>query len=537
MLIRSSKLMDNVAHGSGGAVFISSNGVANITNCTFQGNHAYGTLSFDTDIESGFGGAVFMKIHAAEETLVGITIESSLFHNNSAQSGGGSLYASSDNIGVGVQVVVKVCMFVANVAASGGAVLVNNFPSVTVLESTFKGNVAKGTFPLGGALLLRSSNTGNNTYRKVELDHCTFLENQLIGAEQDMECAQQYVVGVGGFDVGMQCGAAVAISGTLNVTVTRSTFASNHAHQLFIGGAMCSGQDATVNVYGSTFSNNSASIGGAFAAVCGTMLNITQANFTNNTATLNGGAISVADSTLQLASSEFTNSTASMSGAAIYMHTTSGSMTDLIFRGSVALNSESVFASLAPQCHNCNFYHTRPLVECVWESDIEEMRLSGRGTTGPPSSMRLHVIVAGQRVTVSSESEFEVDNNRPLGIQFALLDAYGLPICNWQPDKSVATLKITVGNLTLSGLKTQQAIFTNGLLDFSPMIVNGDFNDSALLNCSIVWGDYTISTTLHIRVKVCSEIEYEEAGRCVECLYGSLINKVRSLVIHEDCLR
>ena len=126
-------------------------------------------------------------------------------------------------------------------------------------------------------------------------------------------------------NTGSYQGGAIWNSGTLNVN--NSSFISNSVpttNTMYNGGAIYNSATGTVNVTGTTFTNNSAAVGGAILSYNTT--NITNCVFTGNTANstttgYGGGAIAFGNSGTQatgiltVKNSTFTSNKAGYGGA------------------------------------------------------------------------------------------------------------------------------------------------------------------------------------------------------------------------------
>ena len=180
--------------GNGGAIYIdgSGNGQLVIRRSTFRANTA-----------SWIGGAIHTYMYAGAS---GMTIEDSLFENNTTEQNGGAIYHQNG--------------------------------SLTIARSTFSGNQTSGQ---GGALwLLQATPTA--------ITNSTFTGNRANGIPPNSGSS-----GLGG---------AILINASTVATITHSTIANNHAD--WVGGAITGGMSggSSTTLRGSLVANNTAANGG-----------------------------------------------------------------------------------------------------------------------------------------------------------------------------------------------------------------------------------------------------------------------------------
>lgn len=269
----------NTADSDSGAIF--NQGTLNIKNSKFSSNNAgcvggailnAGNLTVNgsdfTDNNAFSGGAIF--------NAGNLELNSSNFIENAANGvdntlvyGGGAIFSYGN-------LTVNNCTFTNNTATYGGAIYndggTSNTP-VTIMKSDFRGNGANWN---GGAVY----NDGNLILTDTTLSDNRIINNASIG---DMT----YI----------PSGGAVYNAG--NLTGVNSTFTNNTAG--WYGGAILSTGNLTVT--GSTFTNNGVTLqeggisnsnffpsGGAINNLFNGYLNVFNSTFTNNTA-FYGGAI------------------------------------------------------------------------------------------------------------------------------------------------------------------------------------------------------------------------------------------------------
>ena len=253
-----------------------------------------------------------------------VTLKNIVFKNAMYGSGaGGAIYFKGTNL------TVENCTFESNknhYSKGGGAIYVdyNDKVLINIVNSTFsKNNVSS----MGAALYFDNPSSLQGQY-DVYITNCDFNENYA-------DCIGKNAYGGGAMFVyrsmnvfidssrfianeAVREGGAIRYSGYL--TITNSEFYSNKAKQ---GGALTSGQKIDLNIFNSTFANNTASEEGG--AIKARFFNINDAKFINNTAP-NGGAIYARESSGSLYNSYFFNNTAYHKnitygkGGALYVH-------------------------------------------------------------------------------------------------------------------------------------------------------------------------------------------------------------------------
>ena len=187
---------------------------------------------------SGPGGAI--------QCLGQINIANATFINNTATSTAGGVITIQDFSNK--HSTIEDCIFISNTAvkASGGAVNIN-YARVTINNTKFINNTAKGDYGYGGAIY----NMGTLT-----------IENSLFEGNNNT----QYIGG--------------AIANDNKVTIVNTTFRDNYAGRY--GGAIYHGAN-DLNIIDSTFEYNNASVGGAIYST--SKIDIEKSVFESNTAT------------------------------------------------------------------------------------------------------------------------------------------------------------------------------------------------------------------------------------------------------------
>lgn len=215
-----------------------------------------------------------------------------LFKDNIAQSHGGVICASVLN---GL-VIYGNTTFEGNqaVTGSGGAIYTSSM--LTAKNTTFSNNSAKS---YGGAIYASKGSATYNT-RIVNFENCSFVGNNATS----------------GGAVALYSGSAEYNEGAI-ATVYNSQFVSNTASS---GGAFYLNRMASLSVYNSTLSENSATVeGGAIYIIGKSTVSINDSEIISNTAVSHGGAISVRSATLNVNSSRIESNLSNKNGGAIYI--------------------------------------------------------------------------------------------------------------------------------------------------------------------------------------------------------------------------
>lgn len=318
LTVTDSKFIKNTAeNNAGGAIY--SRGKLTIENSVFENNTAlvdagavYGENFIDV-FKSTFiantarGHALFTCLGGAICAKGDIYIEKSNFTQNSADSNGGAVYSYNDML-------VKESVFEKNTAKEGGAVF-GSGSYVIVEKSIFKQN--RATSSHGGAV---SSN------KWAHIGNSTFILNT---AEKRGGAIYTTYIQFSGKTSFLNNSAKSHGGAVYTNTIARENsnlyFEGNHADSDFGGALYINNKCEDVFIRNSVFANNYAikGDGGAIYSDSGsTKLHIIGCNFTANSATDGiekryGGAIRSKD-TLYVENSIFTNNRAENYGGAIY---------------------------------------------------------------------------------------------------------------------------------------------------------------------------------------------------------------------------
>lgn len=194
-------------------------------------------------------------------------------------------------------------------------------------DHQFVRNTSGGTLTLNNLTMRYWKNTG-------DLNGGVLLNNGILNISHSVFTSNRAVYG----------GAFINSGGT--VTITYSSFTSNMAHNYSsynTGGAIYNAISGpgSVNIYQSTFSDNSGSNGGAIFNYG--LLDIVNSTFTKNTAEFSGGAIYIHDNTASLTNVTLLENEASSNGGGVFIYN-SGSLN---FTNTIISNSIS-----ASDCYN-----------------------------------------------------------------------------------------------------------------------------------------------------------------------------------------
>ncbi len=256
------------AHGGGTLLIRASNTV--IENCTFKNSK---------DI---YGGAIYMTEHTKNglfQEVKGAKINNCKFESNTAEKGGGAIYAlSKENT-------ITNCEFKSNRASIGGAIQIGNSKNNKITNNKFTSNSAKSE---GGALALMYTSNEIVKDNVFEKNSATKL-----------------------------AGAFEAYKGS-NYTITNNQFNSNNGGDL--AGAMrlsIKSSKTTSKITNNKFTNNKAKNSGALYSD-GDNATFAKNTFTNNEATeKSGGAIFINGNSNTISDNTISKCSAGYKGGAI----------------------------------------------------------------------------------------------------------------------------------------------------------------------------------------------------------------------------
>lgn len=257
----------NIAEDDGGALY--ARNVLTVNNAIFEENTS----------TSGQGGAIVAYTPK-------ITIDNSVFNRNQSATYGGAIYVSGNNDSADeVELAINSTTFEENNAKSyGGAIYITANARMYASSVTFEKNKTK----YGGAIY----STGGS----IEIDGASFIENATTysgGAISLYESSTAILNDVTA-DGNTADGSAFAYVNTSTLDIYNSTFTNNTSSGA--AGAIYYYTSASGGVYASSFKNNTASggNGGAIGVYTGgTPVVIHSCSFENNTSSAFGGAIFV----------------------------------------------------------------------------------------------------------------------------------------------------------------------------------------------------------------------------------------------------
>ncbi|MDO8870305.1 MAG: hypothetical protein Q7V10_06085, partial [Methanobacteriaceae archaeon] len=358
-----------VKNNNGGAIR-NNGGTLTVNNCNFKSNSANRNSG-----SNGLGGAIY---NTGSLTIINsvfmdntatcdgsaiwssgsLTINNSNFTSNKATRDGGAIFSTSNTT-------ISGSNFVNNSAVTNGGALTNS-GNLTIVASNFSGNSASdgGAIYNTGSLTVTSTtfrensaqNRGGAIYNNGNLSvlSSTFENNRVPitngydyngGAIFNNFNANLNVTGsVFNYNTASVGGAILSFN---NSTITGSTFTGNTAYSEYGGGAVAWGNTdtlatGTMNISDSTFTNNKAGYGGSIWSY-GT-LNVLRSTFTGNNATYNGGAIRTWG-TLTISGSDLIGNNAGTRGTGIsnYQGTTVANFNRIIGTGNII---ESISGSI-----------------------------------------------------------------------------------------------------------------------------------------------------------------------------------------------
>ena len=301
--VTGSSFVNNYAPGYGGAV-IALSGVTTFTNTNFTGNTA------------GMGGGALMTDQA--------TTTGGSFTNNvaglSGSGGGGAIFPFGN-------ITIDGTEFINNTSRSsaGGAILAE--AGLTIRNAVFRGNTSERD---GGAIYYDDGS--NHTIDNTEFTSNTALYSGGAIAHYTGTLAvtnSSFTGNVCDTEIDGDAGGAMVSTGT-SLTVSNTTFTGNVAAGGASGGALYAISSVLSLAY-DTFANNTAANGGGALYVASPVATIATSTFTHNTTfNTNGGAIfDTTPGTLSIWGSVFSENSATYGtngGGAIYNSFNNGFM-------------------------------------------------------------------------------------------------------------------------------------------------------------------------------------------------------------------
>ncbi len=303
----------NTAAQSGGAIYVGDNSEITAKHVDFTQNTA----------TNGDGGAI--RAGGGDQTVIDVSGTAgagnvSQFSKNSAGREGGAIFTLDDST-----ITANFTNFLQNQAkgGDGGAIRAGDNSKVYASgsagnHSLFTASTAAGS---GGAIRVGTASTVQAQYAKFEDNRATK------GSGGAIRAGDNATIDVNGSatsktlfarNVASTSGGAISVGKEANVYADYSTFDRNRAVS-GTGGAIDAGDNLTLSAKFSTFTaSTAAASGGAINAGKEAVITATSATFTGNTAATRGGAINAGEEVVITATSAtFTGNTATATGGAI----------------------------------------------------------------------------------------------------------------------------------------------------------------------------------------------------------------------------
>ena len=346
---------------NGGAILATRNSSLLVKKCSFSQNAAVMTNK-DIAIPREFGGAIFIAASM-------LKIVQSQFHNNYADSMGGSVFSSN-----GSTLLISDTLFENNTAGmNGGAIMIDDQSYLTIDNSSLTNNSAlegsggglymimnstaiissvhffENKAKTGDAILasdfcrITISNISFISYSglviyiqegvSLRIDHCIFYNNLagvLLAASSSVHVTKSVFC--------QNTEGTISVQESSNIFITNCSFTDNSA---FKGGAL-KASNSNIKVISSKFIGNSATSGGVFA-LKGNLL-VIDCIMNNNTATADGGVGYLEDrSQISIINSTFNSNLAVGSGGVLWLKNSNASVQNSSFIGNWAKLTGGVF--------------------------------------------------------------------------------------------------------------------------------------------------------------------------------------------------
>ncbi len=266
IIISAGTFKDNIAQTENsefGSLIIGGN--VKINNANFENNN----INNPTENLSGYYASI-VNIYENGN----LTIENSLFTNNTGKLGG-VIYLAS-----GAEIEIKNSTFTGNTSIAGGVIYLVNNNTLNILDSEFLGNTSNA----GGVIF----GVDNNL---IEIKSSLFNNNIANGT---------YLVGEGENATAYVGGGVILLKSNNVVTIKESDFNNNKSETGKGGAINIDGNSNNINISNSNFNNNiaSESAGSIYvnASDSNSQITIKKCNFLNSSALISGGAIYFAGS-------------------------------------------------------------------------------------------------------------------------------------------------------------------------------------------------------------------------------------------------
>ena len=291
----------------GGAILAQENSFVSLNNCSFFGNVAKlnpsslegmsSSVFGELVVSQADGGAIMMD----EDSK--LSIKSSIFSDNSAQSSGGAIYASWNS-----SINVTGTKFMTNMANNGGAIILTTKSDINIRKSNFTDNFGSTS---GGAVSLLNTVVGNfsacymkgnraknggalYSYDNIELTikNSLFKNNTAVyrgGCLSAINACTHYVVGSTFKGNIANSGGVTAISQNISLSFNRCKFTENEGYE--VGGVAMVMHESSVLFAACNFSRNKARSAGVALVNCYGLINFVRSQFSNNQASDGGIAV------------------------------------------------------------------------------------------------------------------------------------------------------------------------------------------------------------------------------------------------------
>ena len=362
--VQQSLFKENTATYSGGAIYMQKTR-GSFVNCTFERNSAKSLLHKKTA-----GGAIF-SFHWSN-----ITVQQSLFKENTVTYKGGAIYMQK-NRGSFVNCTFERNSekSLPHKVVYGGAISSLDCSNITVQQSLFKENTATD---VGGAIYMQKTQCSfvNCTFERnsaKDLPHKKTIGGAIFSAEGSNITVQQSLFKE---NTATYSGGSIGMQNTqgsfVNCTFERNS-AKSLPHKVVYGGAISSLDCSNITVQQSLFKENTATDVGGAIYMQKTQCSFVNCTFERNSAkdlphkkTIGGAIFSAEGSNITVQQSLFKENTATYSGGSIGMQNTQGSFVNCTFeRNSVKCRQNHDFGGAIAidfSCltmHQCRFKENR----------------------------------------------------------------------------------------------------------------------------------------------------------------------------------
>ena len=336
-----SQVISNSAEMDGGVIVMQHNCTVIIDNSTFEDNSVRGNggvvcaqffsvVEFTNDCLLVDNSATFLGGVAVAKNDSSIVVESCIFQNNSARSGG--VFHATDY----TDITVTDSRFSFNRVNTYGGVFLSTYnSSIQIDNSTFTDNVANF---IGGVLRLEQScsviaNKSNFSYNRAAVYGgvgSVQVNNTVLFIDSSFRHNSIVTNGGGVLDMNILCtanmyrcnfenntagvGGVVLILRNSRLTLKDSVLIGSQS-KVDVGGSIRASQRNEVIIRNCHFFNHLANYGGVFATALNNTIDVTNSTFDNNSATGDGGVMYIRNiGHVSVTNSLFTNNQATNNG-------------------------------------------------------------------------------------------------------------------------------------------------------------------------------------------------------------------------------